>query len=230
MHFAHFTLALFALSSLYLARAQVTTISLKKGEAFDLLLLTYNDEAEKERKEYFEKAVAEAETWGYKPRYYGHLTAPPTQGNYWPEYFLMASWDNYDKRVEFIDYINKKYPVFKQRRRKIWPTFHLTYWKVSEDQEFVMDPEKCYIATCYWSSEDKAFSSFKSKLQAEINQHGGKVIAAFTDGTSPFGYHYNPELFTIVEWRSKEDFDLFYHSNLALDHKGVENVNQFILP
>lgn len=213
----------------HLSHAQVKTISLKKGEAVDLLLLTTNKNAAEEQKEYFSKAVGIAQKWGYKPQYSSKVSLPPTQGNYWPAVFIIAKWEDYDKRIKFTEDILKEYPQFHERRRIIWPSFNLTYWKVKEDREINIDPDLFYIATSYWSDEQRAFASFKDDWAQTVKSQGGKIVLEFKDGTSPFGYYYNPEFFTITEWASKEDFEKFHEKNQAMDHTGVKHVNQFIL-
>ncbi len=222
-----FFLALLTVTNMGLA--QVKTISLKKGEALDLLLLSTNPDAGELQKEYFDKAVPVASEWGYQPQYSSRLSQPPTQGNYWPKIFILAKWEDYDKRLEFTKEIVKVYPQFHERRRAIWPNFDLTYWKIEEDKEVSIHEAKYYVATAYWSKSDTSFDSFIDQWGATVTKQGGKVILECTDGTSPFGYHYNPEIFTVTEWNSKEDFEKFHTKNLAMDHSGVEHVNQFIL-
>jgi len=208
---------------------QEKTITLKKGEAVDVLLLSTNQEAKEEMDEYFSTAVPIAAEWGYQPQYSSKISTPPTQGNYWPGVFILATWKDYDKRIDFTTDIVNQYPQFHERRRTIWPTFFLTYWKVEEEQEISIDPEKVYIATAYWSETTRQFNSFQENWDKEVNKHSGKVVLELKDGTSPFGYYYNPERFTITEWNSKADFEKFQEQNQKMDHDGVKHVNQFIL-
>lgn len=211
------------------SHGQVKTISLKQGEALDLLLLRTNKEAAEERNEYFEQAVPIAQKWGYRPQYSSKISNPPTQGNYWPRVLVLAKWEDYDKREKFVEEIVTEYPQFHERRRTIWPNFDLTYWKVEEDQEVPIDPGKYYVATSYWSDREASFGVFKSNWVKEVGKHGGKVVLECKNGKSPFGYYYNPELFTITEWESQAAFEKFHEKNLAMDHTGVKHVNQFIL-
>lgn len=211
------------------AQAQPKKISLKKGQALDLLLLTTNQDAKEKRNEYFAVAVSLAQEYGYTPQYSSAIKEPPTLGNYWPEVLIMATWKVYEDRVKFVKDIEEKYPPFHEMRRAIWPNFHLTYWKVEEDQEVVIDPDKFYVATAYWSDEAKQFKSFEKAWQKEVTKQDGKVVLEMKEGISPFGYHYDPDLFTITEWESREAFEQFNDKNVALDHEGVLHVNQFIL-
>ena len=229
MNMKKFLLTTFAIAVFSFAGAQVKTISLKKGEALDLLLLNTNTEAKEELNEYFEKAVPVAQKWGYRPQYSTRLSSPPSQGNYWPSTFILAKWEDYGKRIQFMDAITEVYPQFHERRRLIWTTFNLTFWKVEEDQEINIDPDKYYVATSYWSENPEDFGRFSEKWMSTLESSGGKVVLTCSDGTSPFGYAYDPDLFTVTEWESERDFQRFLDKNKIMDHKGVKHVNQFIL-
>lgn len=213
----------------FLVNAQVKTISLKKGEALDLLLLNTNADAKAELDEYFTKAVPVAQKWGYRPQYSCRIGEPPTQGNYWPSTFILAKWEDYDKRIAFTKAILEEYPQFHERRREIWTTFNLTYWQIEEDKEVTIDPEKFYIATSYWGKESNDFKQFESQWSSAVTKNGGNIVLSLKDGASPFGYDYNPDLFTLIEWKDKADFEQFYQDHQNMDHQGVRHVNQFIL-
>ncbi len=208
---------------------QPRTITLKKGQALDLLLLTTNPDAKDKRQEYFTAAVAVAQEYGYTPQYSSGIKAPPTQGNYWPEVFILATWKVYEDRVKFVKDIETKYPPFHEMRRAIWPNFHLTYWKIEKDDVITIHPDKYYVATAHWGEEEKPFKSFAKAWQKEVAEQRGKIVLEMKEGISPFGYHYNPDLFTITEWESQSAFEQFYAKNVAMDHEGVLHVNQFIL-
>lgn len=229
MSFRHLLLSIVALAIFHLGHTQEKIISLKKGEALDLLLLNTNKEAVEEREEYFSKAVEVAQKWGYIPQYSSRLKYPPTQGNYWPAVFILAKWTNYENRVKFTEDILQEYPQFHERRRTIWTTFNLTYWKVEKDQEIKIDPEKYYVATSYWSENNEEFELFKSTWSKDLGNQGGVILLELQEGESPYGYYYNPEFFTITEWESQEAFEKFYQRSLSMDHTGVKHVNQFIL-
>lgn len=229
MIFRHLLLSIFAFILVGSAEAQSKTLSLKKGQALDLLLLTTNTEASDKRNEYFAAAVSVAQQYGYTPQYSSGIKEPPTQGNYWPEALILATWKVHEDRVKFITDIEQKYPEFHEMRRTIWPNFHLTYWKVEEDQDVVINSEKFYVATAYWGKEGRRFKSFASTWQKEVANQEGQVVLTMKEGTSPFGYHYNPDLFTITEWASREAFEQFHTKNIAMDHEGVLHVNQFVI-
>lgn len=229
MIFRQLLLSIFTVLLVGSLHAQSKTLSLKKGEALDLLLITNNPEAKDEQSEYFAKAVAVAQRYGYTPQYSSGIKVPPTQGNYWPEVLILATWKVYDDRVKFVTAIEQEYPAFHEMRRAIWPNFHLTYWKVEKDQQVLIHADKFYVATAHWSEEDRQFETFADAWQKEVSKQEGKVVLTMEEGTSPFGYHYNPDLFTITEWASKEAFELFLTKNRTMDHAGVLHVNQFVI-
>ena len=213
----------------FTGQSQVRTISLKKGEALDLLLFTNHSDASELKTEYFSKAVSIARQYGYTPQYSSAIKEPPLQGNYWPDVFIMATWKSYDERVKFTREIVLAYPEFHEMRRAIWPTFFLTYWKVETDKSVEIHPDRHYIATAYWSQEKELFDSFQQQWQTTLSDHGGQVVLRLANGTSPFGYHYNPDLFTITEWDSQEAFEKFCLENEQMDRSGVLHVNQFLI-
>ncbi len=229
MIFRHLLLSIISLLLIRIGYAQPKTISLKKGQALDLLLLTTNQDAKEKRNEYFAAAVSVAQQYGYTPQYSAGIKEPPTQGNYWPEVLILATWKVYEDRVKFVKDIETKYPPFHEMRRVIWPNFHLTYWKVDRDQEITIDPDKFYVATAYWGKSGKRFKSFVQALQKEVSNTEGRVVLEMKEGISPFGYHYNPDLFTITEWESRAAYEQFHDKNVAMDHEGVLHVNQFVL-
>ncbi|MDW3194270.1 MAG: hypothetical protein R8G66_17985 [Cytophagales bacterium] len=229
MYFRHLLVSIIVLLMIQLGYSQPKTLSLKKGQALDLLLLTTNPDAKEKRNEYFAAAVSVAQQYGYTPQYSSGIKEPPTQGNYWPEVLILATWKVHEDRVKFVKDIEAKYPPFHEMRREIWPTFHLTYWNVEQDQEVTFDPEKFYVATAHWEKESKPFKFFAQAWAKEVSNHQGAVVLEMKSGISPFGYHYNPDLFTITEWESREAFEQFHAKNVAMDHKGVLHVNQFVL-
>ena len=225
----HFILTVAAIAAFSLGSAQEKSLTLNKGEALDLLLLNTNPEAKEELDEYFKEAVPIAQKWGYQPQYSSKISEPPAQGNYWPKTFILATWQDYDKREKFTKDIVKEYPQFHKRRREIWPNFDLTYWKIEESRKVIFDSNKLYIATAYWSADKSSFETYQKQWAKQVTKQGGKIVLELRDGTSPFGYYYNPERFTITEWESREAFEAFKEKNIAMDHDGVKHVNQFIL-
>jgi len=211
------------------SHAQIITYDLKKGQAFDILYLDVNPDANETMKRYFETVIPIGVEYGYRPQKGFQIKEPPLQGNYWPELMIIGLWENFQKREEFVQAIVDRIPDFPKMRREIWSTFFLTYWKVEEDRVLEIDNDKYNVVTAYWSTDEEAFLSFNQKWVKEAKNQGGELLLTLTDGTSPFGYLYDPEFLTITSWESKKAFDAFYAKNLEMNHKGVRHVNQFII-
>lgn len=229
MIFRHLLLSIFMIGLCQIGNAQEKTISLRKGQALDLLLLTTNPEAREKQTEYFEAAVSVAQEYGYTPKFSSRISEPPTQGNYWPELFILATWKVYEDRVKFVKDIEEKYPPFHEMRRAIWPTFHLTYWLIASDQEIPIYTDKFYVATAYWGEDGRKFKTFSKEWEQEVSRNDGRVVLRMTEGISPLGYDYNPDRFTITEWPDRNTFEQFLAKNVAMDHEGVRHMNQFII-
>lgn len=220
---------LFACSCITLSGQEVKKYNLKKGQAFDIIFFNTNQEAKETLGKYFKSAIPVAQRNGYLPQKGFKIEQTPLQGNYWPETMIIGLWQDYDKRVQFIDDIVKEVPDFHEMRREIWTSFNLTYWEVSQDYSFEVNPEKINVVTAYWSGDDEAFPKFRSEWLKQVEKSGGNKLIGFFKGSSPFGYEYNPDHLTITEWESKEAFDKFNEKIQAMDHKGVRHVNQFII-
>lgn len=209
------------------AQSEVKSYTLEKGQAFDILLFNTNDEAKETLDRYFKSAIPVAMKSGYMPQKGFRVDQPPLQGNYWPKSVIIGLWKDYDKRVQFIDDIVKEVPDFHEMRREIWTSFNLTYWEVSQDYSFDVNPEKFNVLTAYWSNDDAVFPEFRSEWLKQVEKSGGNKLIGFFKGSSPFGYEYNPDHLTITEWESKEAFDKFNEKIQAMDHASVKHVNQF---
>lgn len=223
------TMILFACSCITMNGQEVKKYNLKKGQAFDILLFNTNDEAKETLDRYFKSAIPVAMKSGYLPQKGFRIEQPPLQGNYWPKTMIIGLWEDYDKRIQFIDDIVKEVPDFHEMRREIWTSFNLTYWEVGQDYSFEVNPEKFNVVTAYWSNDDEVFPKFRTEWLKQVEKSGGNKLIGFFKGSSPFGYDYNPDHLTITEWESKEAFDKFNEKIQAMDHEGVRHVNQFII-
>lgn len=209
-------------------QSQVKSYSLKKGQALDLLFFSTNPDAKETMDRYFKRAIPEAIKNGYLPQKGFKISQSPLQGNYWPETLIIGLWKDFEQREQFTNDIIKDVPDFHEMRREIWTSFNLTYWKIAEDKDFTVDSEKFNVLTAYWS-KGNSFEEFNKKWLKEAKKSGGRIVLELTDGTSPFGYYYDPDYVTITEWDSKEAFDSFNEKNKLMDHKEVKHVNQFII-
>lgn len=212
-----------------LAQPAIKSYTLKKGQAFDILLFNTNTEAKETLDRYFKSAIPVAVKNGYMPQKGFKIVEPPLQGNYWPKTVIIGLWEDYSKREEFARNITDEVPDFHEMRREIWSSFNLTYWELQQDYSFAVKPEKFNVMTAYWGNDDEAFPKFRKEWLQLVEKSRGNKLIGFFKGTSPFGYEYNPDFITITEWESKGAFDKFLEKNLEMDHKGVKHVNQFIL-
>jgi len=216
-----------ALSLSATAQSQKLKYSLKKGQAFDILLLTTKPNTKEKIKQYFKNYFPIAKKYGYHPLKGFPVKGSPTQGNYQPQSMILGYWDNLDLREKFLQYIDRNKPAFHQDRRDIWSRFDVTYYEIQKDVSFEVNKEKYNVVTAYWQKNKKGFHRFKKNWQEKVRQAGGNVIIAFTNGASPFGYYYNPDYLCITEWESKAAFEKFYKQNLQMDHSAIQQVNQF---
>ena len=208
------------------AQSEVISYSLKKGQVFDIIFLNTKTGSEDVQKIYFERVFPIAKEGGYMPLK-GLAVEGSLQGNYHPEVMVFGAWTSVELREKFVADIEKLVPDFHAMRREIWSTFDLTYWEVGQDYSFDIDPTKFNVVTAYWSSDDAVFPKFRKTWLKQVEKSGGNKLIGFFKGSSPFGYEYNPDHLTIVEWESKEAFEKFQKKNLAMDHDGVRHVNQF---
>lgn len=209
------------------AQSETLDYHLKKGQAFDILLLTLKPNTKDKVKKYFQDYYPIAKKFGYHPLKGFPIKESPTQGNYQPQSMILGYWDNLDLRKKFLAHIDAKKPIFHQDRRDIWSNFDATYYEMKQDKSFQVHRKKYNVVTSYWQKNKKGFHRFKKNWREKVIQAGGKIILELSDGASPFGYHYNPDYLSITEWENKAAFEKFYQKNLKMDHSAVQQVNQF---
>lgn len=211
------------------AQPKVKNITLKKGQILDILMLNNHPDGGAALKDYFKVVFPYAVKNGYQPLPGLAVTAVPTQGNYYPEVMGFATWKNLDSRKKAMEEIEANVLDFHERRRTIWSSFNMTYYEVKEDKTLIIAPNKFYVTTAYWKSDAKAFKKFKKEWIKSAKQAGGQLKLTLTEGSSPFGYYYNPDYLVLTEWENKAAFEAFYKENLVLNHDSVKHVNQFIV-
>ncbi len=209
--------------------AGMKTISLKKGQVFDLLLLNTRTGVEEKRKAYFDEVFPMATAGGYNyiPGY--KVTETPTQGNYYPDFLALASWNSHADMTQTMKKIKDGVADFDQRRREIWSTFNITHFTMTEDIIFTTDPGKCQVVTMYWRKSDKSFNAFKKSWLEEAKKKGADVKFVLTGGESPMQYYHNPDVVFLTEWDDKNTFDQFLATYSEMDHSGILKVNEFIV-
>lgn len=220
----------FISNSIYssLGQSKVDTISLKKGEIFDILLLSQHPDTESDLKSYFKAAFPVAKSMSYQPLP-GFRVANNNQGNLKPELLILGKWDNIEIRENFLTEITEKVPDFHERRRKIWSYFGLRYFEIEENLSFEIHRDRFQVATAYWLESRNESSKFHEKWEKEIQKSGGEILIQLKDGKSPFGYQYNPEYFFITSWKSKAAFNAFQEKMAKLNLDNIQHVNEFIL-
>ncbi|AXT61505.1 hypothetical protein D1816_14465 [Aquimarina sp. AD10] len=210
------------------AQSKKQSYSFKKGEILDILLLTTKPEGGALFDRYKKTAFPVASKRSYKPQP-GFIIKESTQSSFHPQNFLFGKWDNLESREKFLAEIETEVPDFHKQRRDIWSIFNMTYYEMTKDISFEIDRNKYNVVTSYWKKDANAFNTFKKEWIQKSKNKGGKNILALTKGISPLGYYYNPDYMVITQWKNKAAFDAFYKENLKMNHKGVKDVNQFVI-
>lgn len=223
------TLFIFLMANSIQAQSDKKTYTIKKGQVFDIIMLANKPNIEAKLQDYFKRALPIATASGYHGLGGYAIKESPTQGNYHPQSMIFGYWDDLPKRLEFLETIADKMPDFHQMRRDIWSTFGLTYYTFDKDVSFEIDRSQVNVVTAYWIKEGQSFDAFKKEWETKASKTGGEIIIGFTNGTSPFGYNYNPYYLLITSWKDKEAFEAFKKQNVEMNHKAIEHVNQFIL-
>jgi len=218
---------LVAFATLQAQNPKITSINLKKGEVFDIALITQKPDTKAELQDYFKNVVSVGKSAGYQALY-THPIVNYTFGNFQPKLILFAKWPDLKGRLNFIKDIEVIVPDFHERRRRIFSAFFLTFWEAKQDINFSINKDKYTIVTAFWKKDSK-FGSFKNNWNQLISTNKGKQLVSFTDGMSPFGYEYNPDYLVITEFSDEAAFKAFQTQTKNLSYKGVTQVQQFIL-
>ncbi len=210
------------------AQSSVSTYHFEAGEVLDILLLSQNPGSDSLFKIYGQTAFPVATRMSYEGLP-GFKVKELTQGNYQPGSMILGKWQNLEKREQFLHEIEKEVPDFHAQRRAIWPNFYLTYYEVPSTLDFTIDREEFNVVTSLWQKDEGAFQEYQQQWLQRVEQAGGKVVLLLKDGTSPFGYYYQPDLMTVVTWDDREAYEAFVENTQALDHQGVLHLNAFTL-
>ncbi len=207
------------------AQSEKKSYELKKGQVFDIIFLTNKPEVEDKLQDYFKRAFPLANADGYHGLG-GFGIKENRQGNYHPKTMVFGYWNDLEGRERFLNTVKTNMPDFHEMRRQIWSTFALTYWEMQEDLSFEVDLSHYNVVTAYWKKNGQSLAGFQKEWQTKAKKAGGKTIVTFTEGTSPFGYHYAPDYLIMTSWASQEAFEAFYNENLKMDHSAISHVNQ----
>lgn len=214
-------------TSLY-AQSSSTTISLKKGEVLDILLLTQSTNDKNLLNTYFKTAFPVAERLSYQSLK-GFKVTKHTQGNMRPDNLIIAKWANLNKRETFLRQIIKEVPDFHEQRRNIWSYFGLEYFEIPENISFELINNHHHVATAFWFKVTDQESQYMKKWERKIRAMGGALHIRLQDGVSPFGYKYNPTYFFITSWKDDASFNAFQKYMKKIEVDNIVHINEFIL-
>lgn len=202
-------------------------IQLKKGEVFDLLLILAKPNSSEKFKQYRETIIPVGLEMSYRPLGFTKIKKT-VSGNLQPNSFILAKWDNIQLREQFIAEITNKVSDFHEQRKDIWDIFLPTYYEIQETETIQFKKEKLYTLTAYWKKDGKNLTNFMQHWKSLIASNQGKNILILTNGRSPLGYYYNPDVLIFTEWDNEDDFNSFTQKNNTLNFDAVENYTQFI--
>ena len=220
-------LLFFSLSYCLQAQQLPQEIQLKKGEVFDLLLILAKPNSSEKFKYYREKIIPIGEEMSYQPLGFTKIKKT-VLGNLQPNSLILAKWDNMRLREKFIEDITDKVPDFHEQRKEIWDIFLPTYYEIDESKTIHFKKEKLYTLTAYWKKESKNLTNFMKDWKSLIASNQGKNILILTNGRSPLGYYYNPDILIFTEWDNEDDFISFKENNNTLNFDAIENYTQFM--
>lgn len=222
--------AIFVCLTIFSLQAQKKTYAFdfKKGEVFDILLITNKPNNEPLFDKYKKTAFPVAMGLSYQPLP-GFAIAELTQGNHQPEVMGLGKWSSLEKREQFLVDIEEKVLDFHQQRRALWSNFELTYFEMPQDVSFEINRNKVNVVTAYWQKDGADFAKFKKAFAKKTKKAGGATLIELTNGTSPFGYYYQPDYLVITEWDDRAEFDAFYQENIKMDRAAIQHVHQFLL-
>ncbi len=210
------------------AQTSTKTIMLKRGEVLDILLLSQHANVEEERNTYFQTAFPIAKSMSYQPLP-GFTITDHTKGNHRPSHLIFGKWADINQRELFLTEVIKEIPDFHEQRRKIWSFFGMCYFSMKDDISFDIDRNKYHVATAYWLKDKKSLSAFRHERTRELKESNANIVLELQEGTSPFGYLYNPDLIVITAWENQNDFISFQKNTNAIIHQDIAHINEYIL-
>ncbi len=228
LKFAYLIALFFTFSINVYAQSKITSYNLKKGEVFDILVLSTKPDTKALFEIYRKTAFPVAFKLSYTPLP-GYKITENTMGNHEPQSFILGKWGSIEKREQFLAEIEKEVPDFHEQRRNLWSYFGLTYYEMSNDVSFEINRDKFTIVTAYWYKNKAEFLHFKKEWLQKLNKAGGEIIIELTEGKSPYGYYYNPDYMVIVQWEGKETFENFKKESIKINNHGLQHINQFVI-
>ena len=190
------------------SQKNLKSFSFKKGEVLDLILLTGSSKFKQGFENYKKTILPVGFEYGYQPQP-GFKASKLVLGNYLPTSFLIGKWKSKEKRENFLEKIVKRVPDFHQQRKNTFTYFGLSYHTLSNDLKFTVNSNTYNVVTSFWKKNNADFYTFTKQWKKDVVIAGGKFILKLPKGISPVSYNYNPDLFTIIEWKNKSDYHKF---------------------
>ena len=205
------------------------TLSLKENTVIDLLFLNDIADNGKLKKQYFIDVAPTAKAMGYQPLIGFRIKEKPIQGNYFPNVLAIAQWPgNMDDRQKLFEQLLVKVPDLHAKRFDIWSSFNMSNYYVSSDKTITFNDDKRYVLTAFWQNNENAFQRYLKQYIQQVEGAGGKVLIKLNEGSSLFGYLYNPDTTFITEWNNMDAFNRFSHTAKVNSENvaGVKHVNE----
>ncbi len=198
----------------------------KKGEVLDVLLVTGTKNNYKKLFDRYKKtAFPVASKFTYQPQS-GFRTKKLIMGSHLPVNFIFGKWSDIKKRKEFLRVIENEVPDFHRQRKELFTYFGLAYFEVENNVDFSIYKNKFNVVTSFWKKK-KDKTDFYKVWENSVKKNGGKVILKLENGESPTGYYYRPDIISIVEWETYEQFDSFSKKYPLSSYARLSNVHQF---
>lgn len=210
-----------------MAQPKTKTVDLQKGQVFDIIFLHNHSGNEDLMQDYFDRASPIARANGYAPGGGFGIAGTPFRGNYHPTVMAIGTWPSIQDRLAGLVALETQMKDFHEMRRKIWPSFFLTYYEMKTDVSFTITSEKYYVVTAFWAEKKGRFKQFLKQWETIQAEAGGTPLIVLTDGASPFGYDFNPDYFTITEWENEAAFRRSLPADSKQGYPGVHHLNQF---
>lgn len=206
---------------------QKQTVTINKGQVLDVLSAIRKPDTDEALNNYFSNVFPSAQQNGFKIDAQFIPIAPPTQGNYHPDFFSLMSWPDSESQDKFRQAAKKLDYKYHDARKEIWSVFNLTsYEQLEENIEFTVTEGKVYVITAYWVDDMESFRKAKEKGSSKLEKAGGSLKLVLGKGHSPMGYVYEPNVISITEWENEEAFDKFIQNSKS-GNEGVTNINQW---
>jgi len=209
------------------AQNKLHTLSFKKGEVLDILLLSNNPDISALFDRYKKTAFPVASKYSYQPMP-GFRIKKTVQGNDEANTFIFGKWDTLKKREAFLDAIVPAVPDFHEQRKAIFKYFVLAFFEMPDNTTFTIDRSKYNVVTSYWI-KSKRVKEFLKNQKSNITNYAGKHILVLQNGKTPEGYEYDPAVTIITQWESQDAFEKYRKKTGKSLLKTIKNTHQFVL-